>query len=137
MTPRQAKFVAEYLKHGNATQAAINVGYSSKYAKNRAYDLMHRSPMVMEALAEAQKAVGTLAIYNGDKAMKELDDAMAFARETKNATALARCIELKAKLTGLMTEDREGKGQANFQINILGVDNPAPAEQLVEVIDFE
>ncbi|WP_415859743.1 terminase small subunit [Lactococcus laudensis] len=33
MTPKQQKFCDEYIKTGNATQAAINAGYSKKTAK--------------------------------------------------------------------------------------------------------
>ena len=33
MTPKQHKFCDEYIKTGNATQSAINAGYSKKTAK--------------------------------------------------------------------------------------------------------
>ena len=33
MTPKQQKFCDEYIKTGNATQSAINAGYSKKTAK--------------------------------------------------------------------------------------------------------
>ncbi|MBU5243615.1 terminase small subunit [Lactococcus lactis subsp. lactis] len=34
MTPKQRKFCDEYIKTGNATQSAINAGYSKKTAKS-------------------------------------------------------------------------------------------------------
>lgn len=34
MTPKQQKFCDEYIKTGNATQSAINAGYSQKTAKS-------------------------------------------------------------------------------------------------------
>lgn len=34
LTPKQRKFVDEYIKLGNATQAAINAGYSKRTAKS-------------------------------------------------------------------------------------------------------
>lgn len=34
MTPKQRKFCDEYIKTGNATQSAINAGYSQKTAKS-------------------------------------------------------------------------------------------------------
>jgi len=34
LTPKQARFVAEYLKDLNATQAAIRAGFSAKTAKS-------------------------------------------------------------------------------------------------------
>lgn len=40
MTPKQARFVAEYLVDLNATQAAIRAGYSQKTARVQASDLL-------------------------------------------------------------------------------------------------
>lgn len=40
MNPKQSRFVAEYLKDSNATQAAIRAGYSKKTARQQASDLL-------------------------------------------------------------------------------------------------
>jgi|TARA_Y100000034_G_scaffold128619_1_gene183577 phage terminase small subunit len=40
LTPRQEKFVSEYLINGNATQSAITAGYSQKTAKSMAQRLL-------------------------------------------------------------------------------------------------
>jgi phage terminase small subunit len=40
LTPKQALFVAEYLKDLNATQAAIRAGYSAETAEKNSYRLM-------------------------------------------------------------------------------------------------
>lgn len=40
LTPRQSRFVAEYLVDLNATQAAIRAGYSSKTAKQQGQRLL-------------------------------------------------------------------------------------------------
>ncbi|WP_368648987.1 terminase small subunit [Castellaniella ginsengisoli] len=55
ITPKQARFVEEYLKDLNATQAAIRAGYSARSAKQRAADLLSL-PHVQAAVAEAQAA---------------------------------------------------------------------------------
>ena len=39
MTERQDKFVENYSKTGNATQSAIEAGYSEKTAKQKGYEL--------------------------------------------------------------------------------------------------
>jgi hypothetical protein len=81
----------------------------------------------MEAIKDAQDKLRREANFNAERAMSELDAAATFARETKNATALARVIELKAKLAGLL--DTKDKGPATaFQININGLDTPQPVE---------
>lgn len=51
MTPKQALFVAEYLKDLNGTQAAIRAGYSAKTAGTQAEQLLRKLE-----IAEAVKA---------------------------------------------------------------------------------
>jgi phage terminase small subunit len=53
VTPKQARFVEEYLLDLNATQAAIRAGYSRKRAGARGYLLM-RHPDVAAAVTAAQ-----------------------------------------------------------------------------------
>ena len=53
MTPKQARFVAEYLKDFNATQAAIRAGFSAKTAAQQASRLL-TNVKVQEAVAAAQ-----------------------------------------------------------------------------------
>lgn len=52
MTVKRHRFVAEYLKDLNATQAAIRAGYAKKGAKDQAYQLM-QMPEVAEAIEKA------------------------------------------------------------------------------------
>ncbi|WP_420170400.1 terminase small subunit [Pseudomonas alloputida] len=52
MTVKRHRFVAEYLKDLNATQAAIRAGYAKKGAKDQAYQLM-QLPEVAEAIEKA------------------------------------------------------------------------------------
>ncbi len=40
LTPKQLRFVAEYLVDLNGTQAAIRAGYSAKTAEQMAYQLL-------------------------------------------------------------------------------------------------
>jgi len=106
LAPRKAAFVKHYLEHGNGAQAAIAAGYSPRRtaAKSRAWVLLNRDDKVMRAVKLAQHTLADATQYDAQAAMKELETAMQFARDTNNATALARCIELRAKLTGLMIE---------------------------------
>lgn len=55
LTPKQALFVSEYLKTGNATEAAKKAGYSEKYAGQNAGKLL-KSPNVSRVLGEKQRA---------------------------------------------------------------------------------
>lgn len=55
LTAQQRLFVAEYLKDGNATQAAIRAGYSNKSAEQIGYQLLQKTS-VAQAIAQQQKA---------------------------------------------------------------------------------
>ena len=45
-----------------------------------------------------------MAVYGLVEAMKEAEDAAAFARENKNSMALVKACELRAKLSGLLID---------------------------------
>ncbi len=49
LTPKQAAFVAEYVKDSNATQAAIRAGYSEKTAGAIGFENLQK-PEIIEAL---------------------------------------------------------------------------------------
>nr|PZN74803.1 MAG: terminase small subunit [Pseudomonadota bacterium] len=53
LTPKQARFVAEYLKDLNATQAAIRAGYSKRSAQEQSSRLLSND-MVRAAVQAAQ-----------------------------------------------------------------------------------
>ena len=45
LTPKQKKFADEYIKTGNATQSAIEAGYSTKYANTNAPKLLQNTTL--------------------------------------------------------------------------------------------
>lgn len=56
LTPKQARFVEEYLIDLNATQAAIRAGYSEKTARSVAAENLTK-PNIAAALTERQAAI--------------------------------------------------------------------------------
>jgi phage terminase small subunit len=56
LTAQQRLFVAEYLKDGNATQAAIRAGYSSRSAEQISYQLLQKTS-VAQAIAQAAEGL--------------------------------------------------------------------------------
>lgn len=56
LTPKQERFVDEYLKDLNATQAAIRAGYSPKNADNIASELLGKTH-VYEAISRKRRAM--------------------------------------------------------------------------------
>ena len=55
MTPKQQRFIEEYLIDLNATRAAIRAGYAKKRAAEQGYELLQKTTVQM-AIAKAQKA---------------------------------------------------------------------------------
>ena len=60
LTPKQQRFVEEYLIDLNATQAAIRAGYSEKTAKEIGSENLTK-PNIAKAIAEAQEKLSNKA----------------------------------------------------------------------------
>lgn len=71
LTPKQGRFVAEYLIDLNATQAAIRAGYSAKTASSQGERLL-RNVEVSKALQAAQKAREQRTHITQDRVLQEL-----------------------------------------------------------------
>jgi phage terminase small subunit len=104
LTPRQAKFVSEYLIDGNAARAAVAAGYATSDAKHRGWKLLNHCEAVKRAIDNARNTITQQGVYNLEKAMTETEHAIAFAVSTKSASAIPRLLELRMKLHGLLKE---------------------------------
>lgn len=122
LNPRQLRFVAEYLKDSNGTRAAIAAGYAPKGAGDRAHDLLTKSPAVMAEVERHRKSVQVAAQYNLEKAMLETDEAIKEAKEARQYSAVAKLIEHKARLNGLLIDKHDVLLRAGFMVKIVGVE---------------
>lgn len=73
LTPKQARFVQEYLIDLNATQAALRAGYSPKTAEQIAYKLVQKSS-VQQAIQELQSKLAKEAQIDAVQVLKQLQD---------------------------------------------------------------
>jgi phage terminase small subunit len=71
LTPKQARFVDEYLKDLNATQAAVRAGYSARTAEQQGFQLLQKTS-VQEAIAAGQKARERRTGITQDRVLLEL-----------------------------------------------------------------
>jgi phage terminase small subunit len=71
LTPKQRRFVAEYCKDTNATQAAIRCGYSARSAKQQGARLMTIAA-VAQAVAERTKGQLAKADVTAERVLEEL-----------------------------------------------------------------
>ncbi|MBF9834222.1 terminase small subunit [Enterobacter hormaechei] len=71
LTAQQRRFVAEYLKDGNATQAAIRAGYSQKSAEQIGYQLLQKTS-VAQTIAQQQKASIARTLGSADEVLAQM-----------------------------------------------------------------
>ncbi len=71
MTPRQRRFVEEYLVDLNATRAAKRAGYTVRSAKDHGYRLL-KNPAVAAAVAKAQGRRAARTRVSADRVVTEL-----------------------------------------------------------------
>ncbi|CAH0168872.1 terminase small subunit [Enterobacter ludwigii] len=71
LTAQQRLFVAEYLKDGNATQAAIRAGYSKKSAEQIGYQLLQKTS-VAQSIAQQQKASIARTLGSADEVLAQM-----------------------------------------------------------------
>lgn len=73
LTPKQRKFIVEYLKDNNATQAAIRAGYSTKSARLIGQQLLAK-PILAQEIANQQKASLSRTIGTADDVLRTMWD---------------------------------------------------------------
>lgn len=124
-----AQWVVEYLKTANATTATKIIYPNNKFPGMYAVQLM-KMPAIKEAIARERQRTLDKGGYNIERAMKEADDAIQFSRDTDNANAYVKAVELKAKLNGLLIEKHDIRTAGAFSIVINGLGAVPIAPQL-------
>ncbi len=110
LTPKQSRFIDEYMIDLNGTQAAIRAGYSKKTANEQAARLLaHVS--VKAAVAKRQEALAETHGVTLKSLLDELDEAReaALGAETVQSSAAVAATMAKAKLCGLVIDKQEAK----------------------------
>ena len=71
LTEKQKKFADYYIELGNATQAAINAGYSSKYANTNASKLLQNTT-IKSYIDERMKQIASERIMSAQEILERL-----------------------------------------------------------------
>ena len=117
LTPRQARFVKEYLIDMNGTQAAIRAGYSKHTANEQAARLLAKVSVKAAVEAGAAKQHEQLDLT----AQKVLTELLGVGYATVTSTDVRvsdklRALELLAKHLGLLTEQVDHKHSGRFEL---------------------
>ena len=94
LTPKQKKFADEYIITGNATQSAIEAGYSKKYANTNANKLLQNTT-IKEYIAERFKQIESHKIATADEVLQVLTSIirLEFTEEQQTINPLTGKVE--------------------------------------------
>lgn len=131
MSLKQERFVAAYLKNGGqAKAAAIEAGYSQKCAAVLGARLINHNEDVKRAVSIVRKEIQEAAKYDTKAALEEADRLMNEARTEKQYSAVASIYQTKNKIAGNIIDKHDIRAAVSFQINITGIDDPRPVEEI-------
>jgi phage terminase small subunit len=103
LTPRQEHYVNGILSGLNPTESAQRAGYGPAYSKV-AVSRVSAVPVVKQAIQTGHAELRKKAMYDVEQAVVEVDKAIKFGYERANPMSVAKLLELKAKLFGLLIE---------------------------------
>lgn len=108
LTPKQARFVDEYLIDLNATQAAIRAGYSEKTADKIGSQLLGKT-RVLEAIQKGQAKLSEACLVNQKMVIDGLLAEAKLNGEGSSHSARVSAWGLLGKHLGMFVEKTENK----------------------------
>ncbi len=106
LTPKQAKFVREYMIDLNATRAAIRAGYSKKTAHSS-------GPRLLENV-DVKLAISKLTVKQVDKAELTVEKVLANIEELRQAgyetgqlAASSSAVKMQAQYLAMLTDKQQ------------------------------
>ncbi len=106
LTPKQAKFVGEYMIDLNATQAAIRAGYSKKTA-NPAGARLLANVSVKEAISKKTKKQTDKADLTVEKVLANIEQLRIAGYETGQLAASSSAVKMQAQYLAMLTDKQQ------------------------------
>ena len=117
LTPKQQRFVEEYLIDLNATQAAIRAGYSEKTAKEIGSENLTK-PNIAKAIAEAQEKLSNKAQVTVEMVVQGLLNEAKDLSEGSTQSARVSAWAHLGKHLGMFKDKVEHSGPNGGDINV-------------------
>jgi phage terminase small subunit len=114
LTPKQARFVEEYLVDLNATQAAIRAGYSPKTAYSQGERLL-KNVEVHRAIQEAQEARSERTGITQDEVIRGLKKEAALEGDGSSHSARVAAWAHLGKHLGIFTDNLTLSGSVGLR----------------------
>ena len=108
LTPKQARFIDEYLIDLNATQAAIRAGYSEKTARQIAEQNLSKL-YIQEAIQKAQAKLSEACLVTQKMVIEGLKSEATLSGEGSSHSARVSAWGLLGKHLGMFVEKTENK----------------------------
>ena len=105
MTPRQARFVDEYLIDGKGTQAATRAGYGAAGARVAAHRLL-TNVAISSAIEARQRADASRLAVDRERVLAGLLEAVQMARGQRNPAGMVAGLREIGKLMGFYAPER-------------------------------
>ena len=115
LTPKQARFVAEYLVDTNATQAAIRAGYSSKTADVQGPRLLGNAG-VREAIAAGTAKIATKLELSAESVLTDIVRIATSAENVGDLSVALKGRELLGRYLKLFTDRLEHSGAVSIGV---------------------
>jgi phage terminase small subunit len=129
MTPKQERFVEEYLIDLNATAAAARAGYKGKYLDRIGPELLGKTS-IAAAIASARAKLSERTELTQDEVITGLRTEAKYAGEGAQHSARVKAWELLGKYQGMFPEQHQHTGSVQLEIveEIVVASHPGPAE---------
>lgn len=103
LTSRQARYVSFVVSGLSEADAARQAGYGRVYSKGAASQISTR-PAVKRAIQQEQANLRKKCLYEVEHAVEEIDRAIAFGYKRSNPMSIAKLLDLKCRIFGLLVE---------------------------------
>ena len=136
LSPRIARFVAEYLVDGNGAQAAVRAGYARSGAKVQAARLL-KNEQVLAAVRSGQREISHRLALSRERALQGLLEAIDMARAAGDVGAMIAGWREIGRLMGYYQPDKTKQVHVNIMakrvIEQMEMMSDADLVKLVEV----
>lgn len=122
VTPKQQRFVEEYLIDLNATQAAKRSGYSKRTAEKIGWENLQK-PEIAEAIAEAVQKRSEKLEIDAEWVLREAESLYRDCRKANDRGNAKGTAELIAKLIGLLGNKVQLDHNITYEV-VTNVDAP-------------
>ena len=116
LTPKQQRFVDEYLVDLNATQAARRAGYSERTCAKIGFENLQK-PEIHAALQAASAEREKRTLITQDQIITEIREIAKEARDAQQFSAALKGYELLGKHQKMWTDRVENSGTVNVTVN--------------------